>query len=375
MKILLTGGGSGGHFYPVLAVIRALKRIAEDEKFIDMRLIYLSDSSFEPQILKEEGVEFVSVPAGKMRRYFSLLNFLDLFKTAWGILRAFIYIFLQMPDVIFAKGGYASFPALISAKLFRIPVVIHESDAVPGKVNRWAGSFAKRIAISYPESAKYFPHRPAALIGNPIRARVLGGNLEEAQTIFGYEILPTILVLGGSQGSAKINNVLVDVLPDLLKDFRIIHQCGINNFDEVNKRTGVILQKDPFKNRYRLFPFLDENILRSAAVISNLIVSRAGAGAIFEIAAWRKPSILIPIRNSAQDHQRQNAYAYARAGGAMVIEEENLTPHLLLAEIRKLSYDQPRLEKMRLSASNFAKTDAADVLAREIISLALEHVR
>lgn len=376
MKILLTGGGSGGHFYPILAVIRALKRIAEEEKFIEMRLIYLSDSPFDPQILKGEGVEFVPISSGKMRRYFSLLNFTDLFKTAWGILRALIYVFTQMPDVVFSKGGYASFPALFSAKLFGIPVVIHESDVVPGKVNRWAGKFSKRIAISFPESAKYFSRKSAvALTGNPIRARISGGNLEEAQAVFGYENLPTVLVLGGSQGSAKINNVLLQILPDILKEYRVIHQCGRNNFDDVSGRAGVILQDSPFKKRYLLFPFLDENILRSAAVISNLVVSRAGAGAIFEIAAWRKPSILIPIRNSAQDHQRENAYAYARAGGAMVIEETNLTPHLLLAEIRKLSMDAPRIERMKIAASNFSKTDSAEVLAREIISLALEHAR
>lgn len=373
MRILLTGGGTGGHFYPIIAVIRALKKIAEQEKFAVMDLEYLSDDPFNEKLLREEGVNFILVPTGKVRRYFSLLNFTDIFKTGWGVLRAVIYIFWQMPDVIFAKGGYASFPALIAARLFRIPVIIHESDASPGKVNRWAGKFAKRVAISFPESAKYFSEEKTALTGNPVRLRVLGGNIEEARSIFGHEDLPTILFLGGSQGAAKINDVLLDILPEILKEAKVIHQCGKNNFDEVSKRTSVILEKSEFKNRYGLFAFLDEDTLRSAALVSTVIVSRSGAGAIFEIAAWAKPSILIPIANSAQDHQRENAYAYARAGGAIVIEEENLAPHILLAEIKKLLADYGRMEKMKLSASDFAKTDSAEVLARQIILLALKH--
>lgn len=372
----MTGGGTGGHFFPIVAVIRALKKMAESEKFVEMELVYLSDSPYDLGILKEEGVEFISVPAGKIRRYFSLFNFTDLFKTAWGIIRAIIYVFGKMPDVIFAKGGYASFPALIAARLFKIPVIIHESDSAPGRVNRWAGSFAKRIAISFPESAKYFPSSKTALIGNPVRERILGGNIEEARSIFGYEDVPTVLVLGGSQGSAKLNDILIDILPEILKEAKIIHQCGKNNFDDVSKRISVVLGQNQFKNRYKLFAFLDENILRSAVLVSNLIVSRAGAGAIYEIAAWGKPSLLIPLHNSAQDHQRQNAYAYARAGGAaLVVEEENLAPNLLLAEIRKLLSDKPRLERMARAASNFAKIDAAEILARQIILLALEHVR
>lgn len=369
----MTGGGTGGHFYPLLAVIRALKKMAEEEKLVQLELVYLSDYLVDETALREEGVEFVRVSAGKMRRYFSLFNFTDLFKTILGVLRATTYIFWQMPDVVFAKGGYASFPALVAARIFRIPVIIHESDAAPGRVNRWAGKFSRKVAVSFPESAKYFPAQKTILTGNPVRARVLGGNMEEAESIFGYSNLPTILVLTGSQGAVKINDVVIDILPELLKDFRVIHQCGKNNHENVVKRTSVVLASEELKSRYRLFGFLDESSLRNAALLSSLIVSRAGAGAIFEMAAWGKPSLLIPIYASAQDHQRENAYAYARAGGAMVIEETNLAPHLLLAEIRKLMKDRPRREQMSHSASSFAKIDAAEILARHILSLGLEH--
>lgn len=374
MRILLTGGGTGGHFYPVLSVLRALKKIAEEERLVEMDLVYMSDSQFDPRVLREEGVKFVSVPAGKLRRYFSLLNFTDLFKTFFGILRAALYIFRQMPDVVFAKGGYSSFPALLSAKFFRIPVVIHESDAVPGKVNVWASKFAKRVGISFGESAKYFSKVQTALVGNPVRARVLGGNPKEAKAVFGQDSgAPAILVLGGSQGAAKINDVILEILPEILAEAKIIHQCGPNNMDEVSKRSSVVLEKNAYKDRYKLFAFLDEDTLRNAALVSDLIISRAGAGAIFEIAAWGKPSVIIPIRDSAQDHQRENAYAYSRAGGALVVEEANLTPHILLVEIKKILGDQTRRAQMSRAALAFAKPEAARTLAREIITLALEH--
>src|SRR3990167_7595438 len=152
MKILLAGGGTGGHFYPVIAVARALKDAAERERLVSLDLSYMSDAPYDARLLKEEEIKFIKVPAGKICRYFSVLNFFDVFKTAWGVLRAIFKIYADFPDVIFAKGGYASFPALAAAKFFIIPLVIHESDLVPGRVSRWASKFAARIAISFPES-------------------------------------------------------------------------------------------------------------------------------------------------------------------------------------------------------------------------------
>ncbi|MEK7599000.1 MAG: undecaprenyldiphospho-muramoylpentapeptide beta-N-acetylglucosaminyltransferase [Patescibacteria group bacterium] len=373
MKILLAGGGTGGHFYPIVAVVRALKKIAEEEAFINMELTYFSDQPFDANMLREEGVRFVSVSAGKMRRYFSFLNFIDFFKTILGIFQAIIAIYADMPDVVFAKGAYASFPALLAARLFRIPVIIHESDIAPGFVNSWAAKFAKRIAISFPESIKYFPESKTALVGNPVRSRILGGNLNEAREIFGIDSAPVILALGGSQGAQKINNVILDILPDMLSEAVIIHQCGPKNLDSVSKQSLVILEKNEFKDRYRLYGFINEDDLRSASCAASLIISRAGAGAIFEIAAWGKPSILIPIADSPQDHQRQNAYNYARTGAAAVIEENNLAPHILIAEIKKILSDKTRQISMNKAAAAFAKIDAAEKIARQIVDLALEH--
>jgi len=374
MKILFTGGGTGGHFYPIIAIIEALRVLIDEERLVGVEFSFMSDTPYDNDLLLREDVRFIKVESGKMRRYFSLLNITDLFKTMGGIWRAFWIMYRDFPDVVFGKGGYASFPALFNAHILGIPVMIHESDAVPGKVNLWAAKFAKRIAISFPESVKYFPSEKTALMGSPVRHGIMGSTPEEAKEVFQIEKdLPVILVLGGSQGSQNINDNIVDIAPELVKFTHVIHQCGKNNFKEVSGRVSIALEKSPFKTRYHVLDYLDDATMRNASTLANVVVSRAGAGSIFEIAAWGIPSIIIPITNSAQDHQRENAYSYARAGAAEVIEESNLTPNILLSRIRKLLEDKKLTELMKIEAKNFAQPKAARKIARELLSLALEH--
>ncbi len=374
MKILLAGGGTGGHFYPLMAVVDALDAIAEQEKIVKMDIIFMSVSPYDKNLLLQKGVHFKKIYAGKMRRYFSLLNILDFFKTISGIIKAIWSIYLDFPDVIFSKGGYASFPAVFAARLFGIPLIIHESDAVPGKVNAWSGKFAKRIAVSFSAAAKYFPPGKIALTGNPVRKEFLIPAKAGAKEFLDLEEdLPTILVMGGSQGAKKINDIFLDIVPELVKNYQIIHQCGTNNIKEVEGRSLVLLEKSSYKSRYHIFPYLDLSNLRMSYGSADLIVSRAGSGSISEIAISGLPSIIIPIANSAQNHQKENAYAYAAVGATDVIEEQNLSPHLLQSEIEKLMADKNKRKEMSEAAKNFSKPDAAEKIAREIINLALEH--
>jgi len=374
MKILLAGGGTGGHFYPLIAVARSLKDLAERERIVNLELTFISDHPYDPEVLKEEEIRFIKVPAGKIRRYFSLLNFVDAMKTGWGVVRAVFLVYLNFPDVIFAKGGYASFPALAAAKILGIPLMIHDSDIIPGKVSLWAARFARRIAISFPQTLKYFPSEKTALTGNPVRRQILGGNPEEACELFNLEGgTDTILVLGGSQGAQNLNNVVLDILPELLKSAQVIHQTGKNNLEEIKMQSGLVLENHPFAKRYHAYGFLDEGELRNASKIASLVLARAGGSSIFETAAWGLPSILIPLPHAAQDHQRENAYAYAREGAALVVEEQNMTPHILLSEIDKILKDPERRAKMAKSAAAFARVDAAEKIAGEIIKLALAH--
>ena len=381
MKILLTGGGSGGHFYPIIAVIDALSSIIEQEKIIKADIIFMSDHPYDKNLLRIKGARFKKVSSGKIRRYFSPLNITDSFKAAVGALKAIFSVYFDFPDVIFSKGGYASFPAVLAARVFGIPLIIHESDTVPGKVNKWGSYFAKRIAISFPQTADFFPKKRknnVALTGNPIRKEFFITDkkraLDTGRDFFEMEsALPVILIMGGSQGAMKINDNIIDVSEELVKKYQIIHQCGKNNINDCKGRIEIMLKKSPYKHRYKVIPYLNEIEMKMAYGAADLVVSRAGSGSIFEIAASGIPSVLIPLSLAAQDHQRENAYAYARTGAASVIEEKNLAPHLLLSEINRLIGDKIKMEEMQKAAFGFAKPNAAEKIAREIINLALEH--
>ncbi|MBU2109366.1 undecaprenyldiphospho-muramoylpentapeptide beta-N-acetylglucosaminyltransferase [Patescibacteria group bacterium] len=374
MRIIFTGGGTGGHFYPIVAVADALNGLIEKNKIIKAELIFMSDSPCDSSILLKLGIRFKKVQAGKLRRYFSLWNIVDAFKIPVGIMKALWTIYTNFPDAIFSKGGYASFPAVFAARIFGIPLIIHESDAVPGKVNQWSGKFAKRIAISFPQTAKYFPKEKAVLTGNPVRRGFFIPAKTGAKEFLKLEEnIPTIFIIGGSQGSQKINDNIIDILPELLKKYQVIHQCGKKNIKEVEGRASIVLEKSPNKLRYHSFDFLNESSLRMAYGAADLVVARASSGSIFEIAASGVASILIPLPHAAQDHQRENAYTYAVTGAAQVIEEANLKPNILFFQIDRLLNNKNELKLISEAAKKFARPDAAEKIAKEIINLVLEH--
>lgn len=373
MKILLTGGGTGGHFYPLIAIAEKLIEEAAKEKVIDFKLYYMSDKPYDKRMLFENKINFVQVPAGKMRIYFSIKNFFDMFKVAAGAVLGVIIMFFIYPDVVISKGGYGSFPAVFAAKLLRIPVIVHESDSYPGRLNVWASKFAQKVAISWPEAADYLPKEKTALTGQPVRKSILRGDPNGAHTYFKLEqSVPTILILGGSQGSENINNIIVDILPKILSKYQVIHQTGKNNYDEVISRAEFLMENDSNLSRYKALKFLNNLDTRMAAGCANLVISRAGS-AIFEIASWGIPSIIIPITNSNGNHQRKNAYNYARTGACQVIEEGNLTANVLMAEIDRLITDKEKLEKMSRDALSFANPNAAEKIAKSAIEIALSH--
>ncbi len=370
MKIVLTGGGSGGHFTPLLAVSREIRRIADEEKIVSLTILYLADQPFDSEALRVDDIQFIKISSGKMRRYASVWNIIDLFKTFFALVKSFWIVYREFPDVVFSKGGFVSFPVVAAARFYGIPIIIHESDSVPGRVNAWAAKFADRIAVSFPETLQYFPKEKTAYMGNPIRSRILGGNENEGLALFALEPhVPVLLVLGGSQGAEPINAIFLQIAGKLIQTYQIIHQTGKDNYSDILKQASVLLEKSPHRGRYRLFSFLNEDQLRNASRLARVVISRAGAGAIFEIAAWGIPSILIPLPHAAADHQRHNAYIYARNGACSVIEEANLTPTVLLNETQKILSDDERRSRMSAAAQKFARIDAAEKIAREIIFL------
>lgn len=377
MRIALTGGGTGGHFFPLLAVVREIRKIILENVYkipagegTGADFMFIGPETIGDELLARENIQRRVILTGKLRRYAAWQNIFDILKIPLGIIQALWHLFFFMPNVVFSKGGYGSVPMVIAARIFKIPVIIHESDAIPGLANRFCAKLAQRIAISFAESINYFSDKVAnqkiALTGNPVRQEIFDGNSTEAQKIFGLSGLKTvILILGGSQGARTLNDAIINALPSLLPRCEIIHQCGGNNLTNIQKNFNKNIPAGYFPHS-----FLDENQLKHAYAAAQLIISRAGAGTIAEIAALGKPSIIIPLPNSAADHQMKNAITYAKSDAAIIIDQINLTPHLFQNRIIALLDDSIARQKMSAAAKNFAQPAAANKIASEILSIA-----
>lgn len=368
-RILLVGGGSGGHVYPVIAVANVLK-----EKAGGAELMILGDNKFMRPAVMESGIKFRSVLSGKLRRYFSLMNFVDIFKFPVGLIQSLWHIYWFMPDVVFAKGGYVSvLPALV-AKLYRIPLYIHESDSVPGLANRMLGWIADKIFISFQISADRLDASKTVLTGNPVRRELLTGDRNEAAKLFSLNPnKKTVFVYGGSQGAQKINDIVIESLVMMVgKDLQVIHQCGSGQYEIVKKSVDKFVKEgegsygDTVTQNYRLEPFLGLERIIAAYALADVIVSRAGAGSIFEIALLGKPAIFIPLSiKSSRGEQIINATELVKYG-AVMIEEDNLTPHIFLNRIEHLLKPAIYLtvsEKIK----GFAVPDAAEKIATALL--------
>lgn len=374
MKIVLTGGGTGGHFYPIIAVAEAIDAVARAEHLITPEMFFISDTPYNEDLLLRSRLRFVPIASGKVRTYTSTRNFFDKFRTMFACIKALFVLFRIYPDVVFGKGGYASFPAIFAARVLRIPVVIHESDITFGRVNAWVLKYAARVAVSYPETLEKVPYRDrAALTGIPMRKELLTPLTQDPFATLGLERdVPVLLVLGGSQGSERINEIVMDIIKELVENYQVIHQTGKANIEWMKKRAEGALTGNPNASRYHPYAYMDVDTYRLAMSAATLVLSRAGS-TIFEIALARKPSVLIPLPIARGDHQRENAYSYARTGAATVIEEANLKPALLRATIDGIMRSPEVLKRMSESTAPFVLTDAAEKIARSLLAIARSH--
>jgi UDP-N-acetylglucosamine--N-acetylmuramyl-(pentapeptide) pyrophosphoryl-undecaprenol N-acetylglucosamine transferase len=368
MRIVFVGGGTGGHFNPLVAVaeVAELSPLKPD-------LYYIGPTPYEPKVLEKHNITYVWCPAGKLRLYFSIQNLFDPFRTFFGIFVALWKLYFIYPDVIFSKGGYTSVPVLLAARFLMIPVVIHESDAVPGRANKLATNFARYIAISYDDTAKFFPKEKTALVGIPIRSSVKT-NLEDPFAKLGIpNDLPLIYVTGGSLGAERINNLILRSLDNLLPHYRIFHQTGAAHQDELLLSAQTLIQDANLQSHYYTKGSVDAETVSALLSAASLVITRAGSTTLFEIALHGKPSIVIPIPEDVSRDQRTNAYAYARSGATTVIEEHNLTETLLSTEINNIITSPDRYQKMSLAAKSFALPDAAQKISEILIKIGVEH--
>jgi len=371
-RILLVGGGSGGHVYPLVAVANALREKAQ-QNGIDLDLRLWGDGDFLNKAADESGIRSAKIIGGKVRRYFSLLNIGDFFKSILGFIQSVWLMYWYMPDTVFTKGGYVSVMPAIAAKLYMIPVYIHESDSTPGLANSVVSKIAKKIFISFESSAKYYSPSKIEVVGNPVRKEILEGDKNTALGVFNFSPdKKTILFLGGSQGAKKINDLVLESIIQLTQNYQVVHQCGESQhktvLEEVEKyqKEGQSSYGNQIASNYRLYPFLSLEEIKSAYVLADVIVARGGAGLIFEIAASAKPAIIIPLSlEASRGDQIANAEEFARYG-AIVLEEDNLTIHILINQIEHLLRAE-NYQTISEKIKSFSRPDAADKIAEALL--------
>ncbi len=320
--IVMTGGGTAGHVTPNIALMPALKEAGYDIHYIG------SYNGIEKGLIEGQEIPYTGISSGKLRRYFDIKNISDPFRVIKGFGQAFALMHKIKPDIVFSKGGFVSVPVVLAAKTCGIPAIIHESDITPGLANRIAMKGAKKICCNFPETLKYLPADKAVLTGSPIRRELLKGNSEAAYKLCGFpeEKKPVLLIIGGSLGSKAINEAVRKILPELLKEFYIIHLCGKGNLDKHLVGT----------KGYAQFEYANAELTDMLA-LADLAISRAGANSICELLALHKPNILIPLSAAAsRGDQILNAKSFEKQGFSYVIQEENVTDDVLLSAVREV---------------------------------------
>ena len=319
--IVLTGGGTAGHVTPNIALIPRLKELGYEISYIG------SLDGIEKKLIEELNIPYYGIASGKLRRYFDLKNFSDPFKVLKGYAQSRKLLKKLKPDVIFSKGGFVTVPVVVAAKSCKIPAIIHESDMTPGLANKLAIPSATKVCCNFPETLKHLPEEKAALTGTPIRQELLSGDKLEALKFCGFTAnKPVIMIIGGSLGAAAVNDSMRKILPELLKDFQVVHLCGKGKLDESLQNTEGYIQFEYIKKE-----------LADLFALADIVVSRAGANAICELLALQKPNLLIPLSAKAsRGDQILNARSFEKQGYSMVLEEEEITNEKLLETIHTL---------------------------------------
>lgn len=360
VKIILAGGGTGGHVLPLVAITRAIKELNTQAK-----IYFVGPEEFSLDSLRQEGIIIKKIiPAGKIRRYFSWLYLWEAIKLPRAFLQSLIIITRINPDVVLGKGSYGSVLPVLVAKILGKKIILHESDVMPGLTNRFLARWADIIIVSFNESLSYFRGRTSKMVvlGNPVRLQYLNLDKTRAAGILNFNPgKKVIFISGGSQGAQKINQVILASLDMLLNQYDLIWSVGLNNFKDIKEKIGS-------RQNLKLAALLSEQELAAAYRLCDLVIGRAGSGTIFETAAFGKPSILIPLMQASQ-HQLFNAQAYASTGAALVIKESDLSEDILKNSIASVLANTQTIETMSQKAQKFAKIESADSLARILLDL------
>lgn len=364
MKIVLTGGGTGGHSIPLVAISQVLLKLNPE-----LKLLWIgSKNGPEKEQAQKENILFQSISTGKLRRYFSLKNFSDFFKIIFGFYQVFFILKKLKPNLVFSKGGYVSLPIVLAGWILKIPIAIHESDVVPGLTNQISSHFAKKIFLGFNQTKKYLKNNKSIYTGNPVREEILKGNKERAYKFFNLDgKKPIILIIGGSQGAQRINELIIENFSQLLKEIQIIHLCGEKNLSFCKSRNKAIPYL--YKKNYCFYSYLDGKEMGDAYAIADLVISRAGANTLAEIALLGKASILIPFPFARKNHQLENAKVFQENNATILLEEKNLSSEKLTKEILELIKNQEKIKFFGENAKKLSCSEANKVIAEELIKI------
>jgi UDP-N-acetylglucosamine--N-acetylmuramyl-(pentapeptide) pyrophosphoryl-undecaprenol N-acetylglucosamine transferase len=374
MRILVSGGGTGGHIYPALAVARAL------QERHDAEILFLGDANgLETRIVPQAGVPFVTITAGKLRRYLSPGTLTDLGRIPVGMAQALRHVRRFRPHAAFTSGGYVSVPAGVAVRLHGAPLLMHQQDVSPNLANRLLTPVATCISVSFPSSLGYFPKGKTSLAGNPVREPILamvGANPATLKARLGFDPhVPLLLVTGGSQGARHLNQVVAAALPYLLSLCQVLHVSGQLTYEATRAQAAERLAGDPsggrMAARYQLHAYLDDP-MPAALAASDIILCRSGAATLAELAVLGKPSVLVPLPPGfTGSPQLVNAEMFAHAGAATIVLDRDLTIERLRADLPPLLADPMRLAEMGQAATALARPDAATSLADAVAALAM----
>ena len=356
-SIVFTGGGTGGHVFPGIAVAEKLL-LDTDNSEINITWIG-SNSGMEKEILNRYQVSFISIPSGKLRRYFSIHNFIDIFKIIGGVFASLYVLKKIKADLLFSKGGFVTVPPVLAAKILKIPVISHESDLDPGLATRINGRFSQKMLFAYEETLKKwnkkFPDQELIVTGNPVRKEIFEGSRTRGRALYNIpKDRKVILVLGGSQGAREVNLLIEEILGNLLDSYFVIHQMG------------ELLYKESTKHNYITRTLFEEDFPDILA-ISDLIISRAGAGTLWENGVCGKPAILIPLgAGSSRGDQIRNADYFESHGAAIVLKGENLNSSRLFLEINKLLGTESNLKELEKNVKLLCNTNSVETIVKII---------
>jgi len=364
MRIILTGGGTGGHIFPLVAIARKLSIEAKKQGVV-ADVLFVGPAREAKIFEQEKNIATRRIITGKLRRYFSLYTLIDMPKILIGLLQSYFVLLFYMPDVIFSKGGYAAFPVLVIGWLFRVPIIMHESDSVAGLTNRMLARFASHIVISFPANHPEFSKDKIVQLGNPVRDLRGGVSAFSSREFHITTQKPILLIIGGSQGARQINQLVLSQKKELSSRYEIIHQTGAKHYKQVSQEIKSLPR--PQQISWHPTPFLNEESLKNAYAAADLIISRAGASSIFEIALVGKPSILIPLPTSAAGHQEKNGILYEGRGACIAADPRNIDGHILVKEIDDIIRSKKKIIHMKQAALAFAKPAAATDIARLIL--------